>query len=64
MAKMFEDALRSLGILEEDDPSHVKRAIIEVTKLGKEERPAPVLESGQEANSKDRDWLEIEIKTL
>src|SRR3990167_5356300 len=35
LIKMFEDALRTIGILEDDDPAHVVRTIIEVVVLRK-----------------------------
>lgn len=62
MAKMFEDALRHLGILKEDDPAHVAKSVLEVAKLGEEEGKALAAASGQQMVPKREDYLEITIQ--
>lgn len=64
MAKMFEDALRTLGILEDDDPSHVARTILDVIAIKRPKGKKALIASGRQANAQDDDWLEIEINSI
>lgn len=56
MAKMFEDAFRAIGVIEDDDPKYVARSIIEVVSTPKSKT--------KEKGRKDEDWLEIFIKSI
>lgn len=62
MAKMFEDAFRSLGILKDDDPRHVAKTILEVVALPREKRKKVRNDKGKEIDEKDQDYVEITIK--
>lgn len=64
MAKMFEDALCSFGILEDDDLAHVARAILEPVKAPRSEKKKKASLFSSKANEMDEDWLEIEINSL
>ena len=61
MAKMFEDALRTLGILEDDDPKYVARSVLEVDAWPRPKRPQESDASWPKANAQDKDWLELTI---
>jgi len=60
MAKMLEDAFRSLGILEDDDPAHVARSIIEVVIL-REDRATKTKSGGAKETKAQKDYLTITI---
>lgn len=64
MVKMFEDALCSLGVLEDDAPKFVASTFISVNVLpaskGKKEFDA----QGEKINAKDKDLLEILITPI
>lgn len=64
MAKMFEDSLRTLEVLEDDSPKFVARSIIESivvpARKGKATRNAP----GKKVDEEDEDWLEIIINSF
>jgi len=62
MAKALEDAFRSLGILEEDDPSHVARTILEVFKLTPKKKKAAVYGVRPQVDTKNEDYVEIIIE--
>lgn len=64
MAKMFEDAFRTIGILEDDDPAHVARTILEVASSAPPRGTKKAHTFGLKANAQDEDWVEIEIKSL
>jgi len=64
MAKMFEDALRSLEILEDDDPKHVTRTIIEVVMVSKSKNKKILNDMGKKKVEKNNDWLEISIQQI
>lgn len=64
MAKMFEDALRSLGILEDDDPAHVTRSVLEVVAVARPKNKKNAAAQSQQAHAEDKDWLEIKINSL
>jgi hypothetical protein len=64
MAKMFEDAFRSLGILEDDDPAHVATAVLTVIELPRTKNAKGSYDSRAKANAEDKDWVEIEINSL
>ncbi len=61
MAKMLEDALRALGILQDDDPKHVARSIIEVTSIARQ-RHGKGNAQGSRPHVKDEDYLIVTIK--
>ena len=62
LAKCFEDALHTLDIIEDDDPKHVARSILEVVKIDKKKTKTAVVGLGPAQNAKNEDWLEITIK--
>lgn len=62
MAKMFEDAFRSLGILKDDDPKCVARSILEVVVERAPKGAKSDAASRAKSNAQDKDWLEITIK--
>ncbi len=61
MAKMFEDAFRAAGILEDDDPRYVKRSILEVNVVPKEEGQKKLSAQRKQANAKNEDSVTISI---
>lgn len=61
LAKCFEDSFRAVGILEDDDPQHVARTILEVVKIDKKKTQKKSSDVGQAPNEKNEDWLEITI---
>jgi len=62
LAKCFEDALHSLGVLEDDDPKHVAKSCLEVIKIDKKKTKTAVVGLGPAQNAQNEDWLEITIK--
>lgn len=64
MAKMFEDALRAFGILEEDDPKYVARSIIEVVVVPRPKGSKATNAQGKKADAEDQDWLELSITSI
>lgn len=62
MAKMLEDAFRAIGILEEDDPAHVGRSIIEVIAIPREKRPKAPHGPWTPGIAKSEDYIEITIQ--
>lgn len=66
MAKMFEDALRALGVLEDDSPKYVTRAIIEVVVLPKiaAQDKKTVKHLGKTFRQENEDWLELIINKI
>lgn len=61
MAKMFEDAFRTLGIIEEDTPEFVARTILEVYAIDPKERSKAAALRGKKRDAKEEDWVEITI---
>lgn len=51
MSKMFEDSLCSLGVIKDDTPTYVSRAVIEV------------FAEAKKTNNKE-DWVEITINSI
>jgi hypothetical protein len=64
IAKCFEDALRTLGTLQDDDVEFVARAIIEVAAPGTALAAQMAFAQGPEADAKNDDWLEITINPI
>lgn len=64
MAKCFEDSLRSLGVLEDDDPKHVARTVLEVVMVPKEKNKKKSGDMGKKEIKKDEDWVEITIRSI
>lgn len=62
LAKMFEDALCSLGVLEDDDPKHVARAVLEVVEATAAPGTPVARKQSAQKSAKTEDWLEITIK--
>ena len=62
LAKCFEDALHSLGVIEDDNPKHVARSVLEVVKLDGKKTAPKSPHVGPAQNAKNEDWLEITIK--
>lgn len=61
MAKMFEDAFRSIGILEDDDPPHVAQSVLEVIDIRKPKRPKADVARGASQDESLEDYLTITI---
>lgn len=61
MVKVLEDALRAIGILEDDDPSYVARTIIESVQLPKQKKPKGAAAQGSQGDQQKEDWVEITI---
>lgn len=60
MAKMFEDALCTVGVLEDDSPTYVRRSTLEVIKSHRQlQKDSP---SHLIPEKEKEDWLEITIK--
>lgn len=61
LVKMFEDALRSLGVIKDDSPQYVARTIIEVVVVPNRKNSKTRNDLGKKEHTKDEDWLEIKI---
>jgi hypothetical protein len=65
MSKCFEDALRSLKVLEDDSPEFVAESVIEIPPRPWEDVPREISEDQARCEatkgSKREDWLEIII---
>lgn len=59
ISKMLEDALCSIGVLEDDSPHFVKRSILEVDVLPKEKRSKS--SNAQRPQAGSEDFVEITI---
>lgn len=64
LAKMFEDALRTIGILEDDSPQFVARTILEVTAVSPKKAAPPKGSVGEKAIKENEDQLEIVIESI
>ena len=64
MSKMFEDSLVSLGVIKDDTPRYVARAVLEVPLLNSEERSKEIDPSGEKNIEEDEDWLIITINKI
>jgi hypothetical protein len=63
MAKCFEDALRSLGILEDDDPKHVAKTSLEVIAISRQKESAQADAHRHENYAPNEDHLILTIKS-
>ncbi len=61
MAKMFEDAFRAIGILEDDDPPHVAASFLEVVVLRKPKGSKAHDSRSASKNESIEDYLTITI---
>lgn len=61
MAKMLEDAFRSLGILEDDDPAHVARTVLEVDVFPRKKGSSSNDASSAQGDAPNEDQLEVTI---
>lgn len=61
MAKMLEDAFRTLGILQEDDPSHVAKTVLEVVILPKKKRSKDAGDKRSKDDEENKDHVIIQI---
>lgn len=61
MAKMFEDAFRAIGILEDDAPKFVTRSVLEVVVLPSTKGKKNAASQGTQVNAQTEDYLEINI---
>lgn len=61
MAKMFEDAFRSIGILEDDAPKYVARTILEVVINSSKKGKKNTAPQGSQINEEAEDYLEVTI---
>ena len=59
--KMLEDAFRSLGILEDDDPAHVARTVLEVDVFPRKKGSSSNDASGAQGDAPNEDQLEVTI---
>jgi len=59
---MFEDAMVSLGLIPDDSPEYVARAIIEVCKSSSTESKKKASPLGSKEDPKNPDYLIITIK--
>lgn len=64
MAKCFEDAFRSIGILKDDSPEYVTRTIIECFKTNKRKGAKKVSFSGTKIDEEAEDYVEIIINLI
>lgn len=64
MSKCFEDAFRTIGILEDDSPKFVTRSIIESHQRVKVKVPKGVNSQRQKADAKSEDYVEIIINSI
>lgn len=62
MAKIFEDAFRTLGILEEDDTAHVARTILESAFLPQSNSAEKRPRKRSKKNEKVEDYIIITIQ--
>ncbi len=61
MAKMLEDAFRAIGILEDDDPAHVAKSVLEVAVLPRPKGPPKLHAPGAKGNAPYEDYVDITI---
>lgn len=64
LVKMLEDAFRAIGILEDDDVTHVASTLIEVVALPSAKSKKGSAASSSQTDTQDLDWVEIEINSL
>lgn len=64
MVKMFEDALRTLKVIEDDSPLYVAKTIIESVVATKGKISKSIRQESKKNNEKDEDHLIINIKEL
>ncbi len=64
LAKTIEDSFRAVGILEDDDPKHVARTVLEVVAADKKKNSKAVSNSGRQTDEKNEDYVEITIKEI
>lgn len=61
MAKMFEDAFRTLGILQDDSPKFVNKSVLEVIEIPRSKARKGINIQGKKVNEEDEDYVEIDI---
>ncbi len=62
MAKMLEDSLCTIGILEDDDLAHVGRSVLEVIKLDGPQKSARADAQRPKGHAPHEDYVVINIK--
>lgn len=63
MAKIFEDAFRAFGILQDDSPKFVGKSILEVIEIPKSRGKKKDVVVRSKDNEENEDYLEITIKS-
>lgn len=61
MAKMFEDAFRAFGILQDDSPKFVNKSILEVIEIRGKKGEKSMDEKRSRISKEDEDYVEIDI---
>lgn len=61
MAKMFEDAFRTLGILQDDSPKFVNKSELEVIEVSRKKGEKQMDGKGSSISKEDEDYVEIDI---
>lgn len=64
LVKCFEDALRAIGVLEEDDPAHVARTVIEVVEVPRKKKKKDATPQSGEMVQEGEDRVEIKINNI
>lgn len=64
MAKMFEDSICSLGVIESDAPKHVKTSILTVINQGEEDKKKGFSKRRSKIDKENGDYVEIIINSL
>jgi len=64
MAKMLEDALRAIGVIEDDDPKYVTRTILQVDVVPKTKRAKGAATQGTQDHEADEDYVVITINEI
>ena len=64
MAKMFEDSLCTLGVIEGDSPKYVKKTVLEIIDQGNENKKKGINNKGSKIDKENEDYVEIKIYEL
>lgn len=64
MAKMFEDSLCAIGVIEGDSPKYVATSILEIIDQREENKKKGISNKGSKINKENEDYVEIKIYEL
>lgn len=64
MAKMFEDSLCALGVIEGDSPKYVKSSFLEIIDQGEENKKKGINIKSSKIDKENQDYVEIKIYEL